>query len=234
MNEPWFVRYAEAAAMKMVTHLFTDAGRTWRQAAKVNSQGRMIYEALQRELQGPLGGTVVAQVRRNAELIRSVPADIAREMTEHIMRRSFEGLRASDIAQELLSLYPHISEVKANLIARTETNKTATALTQSRSEMLGIRWYRWRTSEDARVRTSHRLMDKVLVAWDDPPSPEELAHERSYGHYHAGCTFNCRCYAEPLIDLDFVDWPCKVYRDGVIRVMTRKEFESIWSPSMAG
>ncbi|WP_169793469.1 phage head morphogenesis protein [Alicyclobacillus sendaiensis] len=234
MNEAWFVRYAEAAAMKMVTHLFTDAGRTWRQAAKVNSQGRMIYEALQRELQGPLGGAVVAQVRRNAELIRSVPADIAREMTEHIMRRSFEGLRASDIAQELLSLYPHISEVKANLIARTETNKTATALTQSRSEILGIRWYRWRTSEDARVRESHRIMDKVLVAWDDPPSPEELAHERSYGHYHAGCIFNCRCYPEPLIDLDFVQWPCKVYRNGAIRLMTRKEFEAIWSPSMAG
>lgn len=213
--------------MKMVTHLFTDAGRTWRQAAKVNSKGGVLFRALERELQGPLGAAMIAEVQRNAEYIKSVPADIARQMTEHTMAKAMAGLRPSDIALDLKDLYPHISMVKANLIARTETAKTATALTQSRSELMGITWYRWRTSEDSRVRGSHKIMDNVLVGWSEPPSPEALDKKTSVGHYHAGEIWNCRCYAEPLIDLDFVEWPCKVYRNGAITKMTRAQFESV-------
>ncbi|WP_206922968.1 phage head morphogenesis protein [Alicyclobacillus suci] len=213
--------------MKMVTHLFTDAGRTWRQAAKVNSRGSLIYKALMEEMNGPLGGIMAAQIQRNAQYIKDVPADIARQMTEHIMSQSMQGLRHTDIAKNLQQLFPHMTDVKANLIARTETAKTATALTQSRCELHGIPWYRWRTSEDSRVRDSHRIMDKVLVAWDDPPSPEELSKEKDVGHYHAGCIWNCRCYAEPLIDLDFIQWPCQVYLNGSLRKMSRKQFEHL-------
>jgi len=232
-NDPWFQSYAEATAMKMVTHLFTDAGRTWRQAAKVNSQGRMVYNALMEEMKGPLGHAMSLQIQANAQYIKSVPSDVARQMTEHIMSQSVSGLRYTDIAKNLHALYPHMTEVKANLIARTETAKTATALTQSRSEMMGIKWYRWSTSQDARVRDSHRIMDKVLIAWSDPPSPEKLDDKRSVGTYQAGCIWNCRCYAEPLIDLDFIQWPCKVYYGGSIQSMSRKQFERLWSPSIA-
>ncbi|WP_281759279.1 phage head morphogenesis protein, partial [Alicyclobacillus hesperidum] len=186
--------------MKMVTHLFTDAGRTWRQAAKVNSQGRMIYEALQKELQDtPTGRAMAKQIEANAQYITSVPRDISQAMTKHIASRALAGMRPEAVAAELQKMYPHLSDVKANLIARTEAAKTATALTQARCEEMGVKWYVWRTSEDSRVRESHRYMDRVLVSWDDPPSPEQLAGESHiYGHYHAGCIFNCRCYAAPL------------------------------------
>lgn len=223
-----FMAYAEATATKMVTHLFTDAGRTWRQAAKENSQGRLIYHALRKELQGPIGGAVRFQIQRNAEIIKSLPSDVAKQANEHILRESMKGTRASDIANQIVSLFPHTTNAKAGLIARTETSKTSTALTQARSEGMGIKWYRWRTSEDRRVRDSHKPMDNVLVNWNDPPSPEELNDEKSYGHYHAGCTFNCRCYSEPIIDLDLISWPAKVYWSGTLyKNMSRKQFEKI-------
>lgn len=232
-NDPWFQQYAEATAMKMVTHLFTDSGRTWRQAAKVNSKGRLIYNTLMEEMQGPLGFAMREAVQRNAQYIQSVPADIARQMTEHTMAKSMAGLRPEQIAQDLKNLYPHISDVKANLIARTETAKAATALTKARCDGLGIRWYEWRTSEDARVRTSHRHMDHVLVAWNDPPSPEELVHEKDVGRYPPGGIWNCRCFASPILGLDEVSWPHEVYFGGSIQRMTRKQFERIWTPSLA-
>lgn len=219
--------------MKMVTHLFTDAGRTWRQAAKVNSKGSMLYSALMGEMQGPLGHAIAVQIQRNAQYIQSVPADIAREMTKHTMAKLMAGLRYTDIAKDLKELYPHISDVKANLIARTETAKTATALTKSRCEILGIQWYEWRTSEDARVRVSHRHMDHVLVTWDDPPSPEELAHEKDVSHYAPGGIWNCRCFAAPVIDIDTLDWPHKVYFGGRIQRMSRKQFEKLWKPNIS-
>lgn len=224
----YFELYSQATATKMVTHLFTDAGRTWRQAARKNSQGRMIYEALQREMQGPIGGAVRHQIERNAAIIQSLPLDIAKRVNEHILTESMKGIRASDIAQQIKTMFPENSEASAKLIARTETSKTSTALTRARSESVGADWYIWRTSEDARVRDSHRLMDIVLVKWSDPPSPEQLAGEKhSYGHYNCGEIFNCRCYPEPIIDLDLINWSAKVYRNGSIQRMTRKQFESL-------
>lgn len=222
-----FLTYAEATATKMVTHLFTDAGRTWRQAAKKNSQGRIIYKALQKELQGPVGSAVRYQIQRNAELIKSLPIDIAQSVNELILKESMKGTRASNIAVQIKALFPEKTEAKANLIARTEVSKTSTALTQARSESMGVNCYVWRTSEDARVRDSHRLMDGVIVAWNEPPSPEKLDGKKSVGNYHAGCIWNCRCYPEPIIDLDLISWPAKVYHNGSIQRMSRKQFESI-------
>jgi SPP1 gp7 family putative phage head morphogenesis protein len=223
-----FNEYAEAAAMQMVTHLFRDNGRTWRQAARENSQGRQIYAALQHELAGPIGSQVRLLTQHNAGLIRSIPLHIAQEVNEKVLRESMKGVRASEIAEMLKKQVPHMSNVKANLIARTETSKTSTALTQARSDYVGARWYVWRSSEDSRVRESHDNMDGVIVPWSNPPSPEALIGERSaLGHYHAGGAPNCRCYAEPLIDLDDVRWPVRVYYQGGIQRMSRKQFEAI-------
>jgi uncharacterized protein with gpF-like domain len=113
------------------------------------------------------------------------------------------------------------------LIARTEVSKTSTALTRARSEDIGIRWYVWKTSEDARVRSSHKHMDNVLISWSSPPSPEKLDGLRSVGHYHAGEIWNCRCYAEPVIEVEYLSWPHKVYCGGQIVKMSRKQFEGI-------
>ena len=212
----------------MVTHLFTDAGRTWRQAAKRNSKGLRIFEALLKEMQSPIGAAFRFQVERNAAIIRSLPLDVAKQVNHHIMTEVVKGTRASEIAQQIKQYFPEASKAKANLIARTEVSKTSTALTQVRSEATGVNWYIWRTSEDSRVRGSHRIMDQVLVKWTNPPSPEKLdGQTRTYGNYHAGGIFNCRCYAEPVIDLNLVKWPAKVYYSGSIQRMTRKQFEKI-------
>lgn len=214
----------------MVTHLFTDAGHTWRQAAHVNSKGHMMYKALIKEMQGPLGYIVNHQINENAELIKTLPLDIAKHVNEHILTESLKGKRSSDIAKEILSLFPEKTEARANLIARTEVGKTSTALTQARSRQLNIPAYIWRTSEDSRVRKAHEKMDGVIVFWDDAPNPEKLEHEKNvkHGPYHSGCIWNCRCYPEVLLDLNQINtWPAKVHYYGQIRKMSRNELERL-------
>ncbi|WP_220389001.1 phage head morphogenesis protein [Paenibacillus tyrfis] len=179
-------------------------------------------------MQGSINGAVRNQIERNATIIKSIPLDVSKLVTEHILVESMKGVRAIDIAEQIKELFPEKSNARAELIARTETSKTSTALTRARSENLGVDWYVWRTSEDSRVRDSHALMNGVLIRWSDPPSPEQLDGEkRSYGHYHAGEIFYCRCYGEPVIGLDRIAWPAKVYYGGRIQRMTRKQFESI-------
>lgn len=216
----------------MVTQLFTDAGQTWRAAARVNSRGRTIYEALRRELQGPINGSFYSEINRNAEIIKTIPQNFANKMTKYIAEESIKGRRASDIAEDIKKRFPQ-GEANINLIARTEVSKTSTALTQARSEEIGLRWYVWKNSEDERVRHSHEGMGAnggVLINWNEAPDPEKLFPEkgvRPYGEYHAGCTFNCRCYPEPLISIDDIQWPHKVLYGGSIKTMTRAQFASM-------
>lgn len=227
INSSILKNYSERAALKMVTQLFTDAGQTWRTAAKVNSRGRKIYEALRKELQGPVRGSFFEQVNRNAKIIKSMPINVASRVTNYITNESLKGRRASDIAEDIRNRVLVSSKANINLIARTEVSKTSTALTRARSEDIGLDWYIWRTSQDERVRSSHEHMEAVLVKWTDAPSPEKLIGEKSVGNYHAGEVFNCRCYPEPVISVDDIQWPHKVYRGGSIKTITRKQFEQI-------
>ena len=223
-----FQDHAESEAKKMVTSVFTDAGKTWREAANINSKGRQIYAALKHEMETtPIGLSVKEQIDRNADLIKSMPIKIRSEITEIVARESMGGRRSEDIAQYLQEIFPQMTKAKADLIARTETSKTESALTKARCDNLGIKAYIWRTSEDIRVRSSHSHMDDVIVFWDNPPSPELLDGKKSVGYYHAGNIYNCRCYSEVVIRTDFIKFPHKVYYNGRIVTMNKKQFESI-------
>lgn len=223
-----FNQLADGLSKKIVTDLFNSSEKTWRQVARENSNGRLIYEALRKELQGPVGGSFLFQIQRNAEIIKSMPLDISREMTKFISEEAIKGRRSNAILEDLLQMFPDMTRNKARLIARTETSKTSTALTRARAENLGLNWYRWTTSEDSRVRDSHKIMDGVLVNWNDPPSPERLdGLKNPPAPYNAGDIYNCRCFPSPIVNLDYIKWPAKVYRNGSITTMTRAEFEKI-------
>lgn len=224
-----FREFAQTAAFKMATGMYRQNAQSWRRAARLSGKGRQIYRALKEELSGPIGGAVANRIAVNAELISSLPYDLSKEASRYIAQQSVKGRRPEDIAQDLVKRYPSLLKSRAQLIARTETSKMDTALNEARSQMLGIEWYIWRTSGDGNVRDAHAVMNGVLVRWNDPPCPEKLCSKglKSYGHYHAGNIFNCRCYTEPVVDLSSLTFPCKVYYNGRITRMNRKQFMQI-------
>lgn len=213
---------------RMVTGLNTGNYSTWRKAAKEATKGNMLYRALLEEMQTGISSSIKNQIMENANLIRTLPTDTAQKVVHNITEEAYKGKRASEIARIIQEETSKHSRASARLIARTEVSKATTALTKARSEDLGLKWYVWRTALDGdRVRKSHRNMEGVLVAWSNPPAPEELVGEKSAGHYHAGNIYNCRCYPEPLISVDDVSWPHKVYYQGTIRKMGKREFEQL-------
>lgn len=225
---PTFQSACYAVARSMVTQLAVANQRTWRQAAAKGSKGRAIYNALQKEMSNSKIYHTIIQ--NNAQYISSVPDDIAERLTDKISKGYQAGRRPNDLLKEVISEWPSLSRSRAKLIARTEVSKASTALTHERCELAGVQWYVWRNSEDERVRSSHRHINGVIIPWNEPPSPEELdpKHEqRPYGHYHAGETFNCRCYPQALLDFNDVSWPHRVYYRGRLRSMTLAEFKRI-------
>ena len=237
-HTPDFIRLSEAIALKMVTGLFDDTGRTWREAARNSGKGREIYQALQKELLGGRGARIRELVQENADLISTLPKNIADGVAEYVDREAMKGRRASDIADEIRRMFPEKTRARAELIARMQVSMTQTNLVQARAEDLGFDWYVWRAcggnNGDGRTRSSHRHMSGVLIRWSDPPAPEDLfplrrvdgsPYNNTLGHYHAGCCPNCRCYPEPVVDLDLLKFPIRVYQNGHVERMSRKRFE---------
>ena len=176
----------------MVTAQRNVNARSWKEAARKASKGREIYEALQTELKGATGERIKEIISENAKLISSIPEKVSESVAREIAEYQQQGYRPEAIAEKIRSRVSKLTRSRIALIARTESSKAATALTRARAEDLNLPVYVWATSQDARVRSSHRKLNDVLILWSDPPSPEALIGERStLGKYHAGDCPNC-------------------------------------------
>ncbi|HXS93041.1 MAG TPA: phage minor head protein [Candidatus Limnocylindrales bacterium] len=216
-------------ARGMATEVAKTNATSWRTAAMKTTRAREIYAALRREIGSTgLEAEINRIASRNAQLISSLPREVAGRVTARAAELFQSGARAAEVEKFIRQQGAEVAKSRIRLIARTEISRAETQLTQFRSERIGISHYQWQTAEDGRVREPHRKMNGVLVPWGDPPSPEQLIGEKStLGHYDAGCCPQCRCVALPLADLAEVRWPARVYRNGSLTRMSRAEFTRI-------
>lgn len=227
-NSMQYEKFINSAVKRMVLPLDVGNQRTWREAAKKATKSKFLYRLLMDELKQGTGQIIQKQVMENVLLIKTLPNDVAQKVVNDIAENALKGARAESTEKIIKDKTDQHSRASARLIARTETAKTMSALTKARCEQLGLRWYIWRTALDGtRVRLSHRIMEGVLVNWNNPPAPEELVGEKSAGHYHAGNIWNCRCYSEPVLELEDIRFPARVYYNGQIVMMNKSEFEQI-------
>ena len=219
-------------AQSMVKWVATNNMRTWRAAAAKSQRSRELYRILQHEMQGPVGIQVQRLIQDNAGYISSVPLDAARVLVDEVTRAQQAGARSGTIAKMLKQRFPQLLKSRVMLISRTESSKASLALTAARCSELNIEFAQWLTSEDARVRASHKLMDKTIFAWNDLPSPEHLAGEKSnLGSYGPGGCPNCRCVVAPVLSVQDIHFPAKVYRNGSITHMNKQQFLAAFSSS---
>ncbi|NSX05080.1 phage head morphogenesis protein [Cupriavidus gilardii] len=182
---PW----AEATAARMLAEVNRRDEQAWMAQAKEMSR------ALQQEIRSaPTGATMRALMAEQVGLIRSIPIEAA----ERVHKLTIEGLENSSRASEISKAIQASGEVaksRADLIARTEVARTASALTEARALHVGSPGYIWKTSGDSDVRDSHRKMNGQFVRWDDPPTLDGMTG-------HAGQFPNCRCWCEVVVPED--------------------------------
>jgi len=225
-QEPDIQAASQLLAERMVSQVSAKNMRTWRAAAAKSQRSAMLYRLLQQEMQGPTGVRVQQIVRENAKLISSLSIEAATTFTEEIEKAQQAGARASTLDKMARARFPKLLRSRVHLISRTETSKCSSALTQARAEHLNLPCYIWRTSKDARVRDSHRLMDGVVCFWNDPPAPEALDGIKStLGPYNCGDAPNDRCYPEVVLTLDDIAFPARVATKGRIITMTKQQFK---------
>lgn len=234
VNSPEFDQQVEYTVSNMVRTERKDSAKSWQIPSGHGSHGMMLRSLIRKEMAGPVGKRVQEIILENTHYIKSVPQEWAEYIVRYALNAAIDGERAESIEEKLRAIMPDKIQSKLKMIARTECAKANAAIVQARAEMCGIRAYIWRCVKDERSRGSHRAMDGVLVFYDDPPDPEALfpvgtgkygrgKPAPSYGNYHAGNTFNCRCYQQPVVDIRFLPDSIRVHDHGKIVVMTRAQ-----------
>ena len=139
----------------------------------------------------------------NMSKIKNLPQEAFDKLQKAYFRG--EGFRASTLEKDLTNMLGK----RAKTIIRTESSKLNSALTEVRSRSIDVKGYRWSSSEDNRVRSSHGIMNGLFVFWTDPPKIDGE-------YYHAGNIYNCRCVPIPIIRIDDIQFPVRVAEHLVI------------------
>lgn len=152
-------------------------------ATGVNLNGIISEEGLE-----PL---LTSKITENIGLIQSIPDEYFKKLNTIINEGTLRGKSSGGIISEIRKLGVSTKK-RARLIARDQTQKVNAAITQGRQTNLGVKKYRWRTSSDERVRESHKSKNGKVFSWDKPPKDTG----------HPGEDIQCRCIAEPIIELE--------------------------------
>jgi len=124
----------------------------------------------------------------NVKLIQNVQAKYLQQIQQVVAEGIAEGTRPETMAK-LITERTGIASRRATLIARDQTEKAQSAITQARQRAAGVTSYIWRTSRDDRVRPEHHDREGVTFRWDTPPEDGP-----------PGVPINCRCTAEPVLE----------------------------------
>lgn len=206
--------YIDKSISDMIHKQRVGSASSWREMAQRRSAiGKEIVEYIKHEMQGSVGNRVADLVADNSSYIKTLPTQWADYASKLAFRMTVEGKRPEEIEAELRKVIPEHMQKNLKTIARTESAKANAAIAQARAEDIGIPCYIWRTCKDERVRPSHARMEGVVCFWNNPPAPE------GGDMYHPGGTYNCRCYAEPIIFTKDLPHSVKMWTyDGIQRV----------------
>lgn len=161
---------------------------------KVKSFGIDLYGG-NKELQDYMN----AAAFQNSMLIKSLPSRYLEQVQNIVVGNMRNGMRPSYIESQLVKEFG-VSQRRAKLIARDQHSKIQGDMNRIRQVNSGLKYFKWVTAHDDRVRHAHRIAgDKVtkygkaVYSWDDLPIVDGVPT-------FPGQPINCRCVAVPVTE----------------------------------
>lgn len=129
------------------------------------------------------------KAKENVQLIKTLPDRHFSSLQSSVLSAITQGTRVEDIEDMIDDRFSSMT-ANAELIARDQVGKLNGQLTEMAQTDLGVTQYVWRTAGDDRVRSSHSHHEGQIFSWTEPPADSG----------HPGQDYQCRCYAEPILD----------------------------------
>lgn len=160
-----------------------------------------------------LPGVLDTWAREQVTLITKASQDMRDAVARRVRDGVKEGLLAREVTDNIARDLPRISYNRAKIIARDQTAKLNSDLTQGRMADAGLETYIWDTAQDERVRgnpggkyadalPSHWVMQGKICRWDNPAvcqneQGEWVSRPPEAPTTHPGVAIMCRCVAIP-------------------------------------
>ena len=137
-------------------------------------------------------------IRENLDLISTIPKDLTAKLENTIMDGFVGGASVRDIAGDIERICK-TNKSRARFIARDQIGKLQSRISQHQQEDAGVEEYVWSTSQDSRVRDSHRRLNRKKFPLGRPAGrrPQNRQEMPSTGE-----DYGCRCVALPVFNLD--------------------------------
>ncbi len=181
----------DAIALKMVSGVEKSTENKISQGLGKVFDAPDLARIIQNEGLKPLLDNIVAE---NIGEIQSLAQTQIDKIQQAVLRNFTIGKSETSLTEEINKITKQGIN-RAKFIARNQTTRANSAVTQLRQESLGVKEYIWRTVGDERVRNNHASKNGKIFSWDDPPPDTG----------HPGHDFNCRCSAQAVIDFDNLD-----------------------------
>lgn len=127
---------------------------------------------------------------QNASLIKGSAQDAIDKVSGTVFNAFRNGDRAEAITEDIQGIFEKMTVSKAEFIARDQISKLGGQFQRLRQTEIGVKSYTWRGMDDGRERDTHLENNDEIFDWDDPPVETG----------HPGEDYNCRCWAEPVLD----------------------------------
>ena len=140
-----------------------------------------------------INNQLLAGYERQLGLIKSLPNEIINNYKNFFLNNV--GNLDREALYKQFRIIGGISNRRAKLIARDQTQKAVNAYTQARAEALGFNYYQWSTAGDSRVSREHKHLNGRIYKYGEPTAIID-----SYGNIgKPGDRVNCRCLALSII-----------------------------------
>jgi len=135
---------------------------------------------------------------QNVSLIKDIPLDSITRIENQVTSSVLRGDSRTFLKDQIQNILK-ISENRAKLIARDQSNKMYGTLTELRSHNNGWDFYEWDTVGDERVRKDHARLNGRIFKFSEPPITVTTG-SRSGERNNPSQDIQCRCIALVVFD----------------------------------
>lgn len=184
---------ADKVIERMNDHNHTKFVQSMKQALGIEISDVITSPEIQKQLQ------IITE--ENFNLIKSIPQEELSRIKTIVLNNLSQGRFESGELKELLTPIFARNKKRAEFIAKDQSHKINASLNKIRNQSVGITQYKWRNSNDLRVRGNpagyyprsqynHWTREGKIYDYDDTQNPPDG---------QPGMPIRCRCYAEAVI-----------------------------------
>lgn len=190
-------KFAERTVKTFVNKTLSNSDKTVAKSLETMNSDKL---KIKRNIQSKeLDDTTEAIIKENLSLIKSIPEEFFKKLTFAMSQAIQNGQSLTQFKKELMKI-KGMTERRASLIARDQSNKAYNAISRRKLQACGVTQFEWIHTGISKVpRPYHKnVLNHNIFDLSKPPVIDTTTGEHGY----PGQLINCRCMMRPVVSFE--------------------------------